>query len=96
MSIVETSTFRLVAGANEQAFLASDRRVQTELVPNQAGFIRRTTARRGERWLVVTLWGSQRDALAFDDLATGHPVQLEFERHIDPAGMSTHRYETLD
>jgi len=49
MSVVETTSFRLALGANEDAFLALDRRVQTEVIPNHPGFIRRTTARRDGR-----------------------------------------------
>ena len=44
MSIVEIATFTLAEGVADDAFLALDRRVQTELVPNQPGFMRRTTA----------------------------------------------------
>ena len=51
--IIEHRTFRLAAGSDEAAFLAADRRVQTEVVPFQHGFIRRTTARNDDgRWLV--------------------------------------------
>jgi hypothetical protein len=96
MSVVETTTFRLVAGTKEDEFLASDRRVQNELVPNQPGFMRRTTARRGEEWLVVTLWYSEQNAFDCAAVATGHPVQLEFESHIEPGSITTSRYETLD
>ena len=65
MSIVEVTTFRLAEGVTDESFLALDRRVQTELVPNQPGFLRRTTARHGEDWLVVTLWSSEDAAAAF-------------------------------
>jgi heme-degrading monooxygenase HmoA len=90
------TTFRLVAGTDEQTFLAVDRRVQTELVPNQPGFLRRTTARRGGEWLVVVLWATQSDASAFDDVARGHPVLAEFERHLERASIAMRRYDTLD
>jgi hypothetical protein len=96
MSIVETQTFRLVAGTDVTGFLASDKRVQTELVPNQPGFVRRTTARAGEAWLVVTLWGTRGDAAAFDDVAAGDPVQAEFLAHLEPGSLNVQRYETLD
>ena len=96
MSIVETQTFRLAPGADVTDFLASDKRVQTELVPNRPGFVRRTTAHRGEAWLVVTLWGSEDAAAAFEEVADGHPVQTEFLSHLEPDSISVHRYETLD
>jgi hypothetical protein len=96
MSIVEITTFQLASGATETAFLAADRRVQTELVPNQPGFMRRTTARRDGAWLVVTLWGSEQQAQDFDSVAHGHPVQEEFDSFVEPGTVMTHRFETLD
>ena len=55
VAIVEITTFPL-AGGHGETFLALDRRLQTELVPNRPGFLRRTTARHGDHWPVVTLW----------------------------------------
>ncbi|HEY2214453.1 MAG TPA: hypothetical protein VGH31_05305 [Acidimicrobiales bacterium] len=95
MGLIETTTFRLESGSDEQAFLQSDRRVQTELVPNQPGFLRRTTARSDDGWLVLTLWATNEHAEAFAALAVGHEVQLEFEQHIDAGSVTTRRYETL-
>jgi heme-degrading monooxygenase HmoA len=96
MSVVEVSTFRLAAGTNDEVFLALDRRVQTEVVPNQPGFMRRTTARRGDTWLVVTLWATEEAAAAFDGVANGDPVQMEFDGHLEVGSVSTHRFDTLD
>jgi hypothetical protein len=96
MSVVEITTFELAPEADDDAFLAVDRRVQTEVVPNQPGFLRRTTARGGAGWVVVVLWASRDAASAFADVARGHPVQAEFERHLHPASVVTHRYDTLD
>jgi heme-degrading monooxygenase HmoA len=96
VSIVEITTFQLAPGADDDAFLLADRRVQTELVPNQPGFMRRTTAREGNSWLVVVLWSSQEAASAFDDVARNHPVQAAFEQHLNPASVVMHRYDTLD
>jgi hypothetical protein len=59
MSIVEITVFHLVPDADEGSFLAADRRVQAELVPFAPGFIRRTAAREGVAWLVLTLWGTE-------------------------------------
>ena len=64
MSIVEVTTFRLAEGVTEKAFLALDKRIQTELVYAQPGVLRRTTARHGEDWAVVTLWATDADAAA--------------------------------
>ncbi|HWE68639.1 MAG TPA: hypothetical protein VG298_18500 [Acidimicrobiales bacterium] len=96
MSVVELTTFRLAQGANEESFLALDRRVQTELVPNQPGFMRRTTARRDENWVVVTLWASEEAAVAFESVANGEPVQMEFDGQLEVGSVATYRYNTLD
>jgi hypothetical protein len=96
VSIVEITTFRLAEGVSDESFLAVDRRVQTELVPNQPGFMRRTTARHGEDWLVVTLWTTDDAAAAFQRVAEGHPVQVEFEGAAEAGTLHLVRYSTLD
>ena len=98
MSVVEVTTFRLrlPEGADEASFLALDKRVQTELVPNRPGFIRRTTAHRGADWVVVTLWASEAEASAFADAVTADPVWTEFVRCHEPGSQSTQRFDTLD
>jgi hypothetical protein len=86
--LVETTTFRLVDGVDEGAFLAADEARQAELNPER-GFVRRTTA-RGEAgtWLVLTLWTS---AEAADAAASAVPEEL-----VDPASVRRERFETLD
>ena len=96
MSIVEVTTFRLAEGITDDAFLALDRRIQTELVPNQPGFLRRTTARHGEDWLVVTLWASDDAAAAFQRAAEAHPLQADFEQAVEAGTLHLTRYATLD
>ena len=96
MSIVEVTTFRLAEGIGDNAFLALDKRIQTELVPNQPGFLRRTTARHGEDWLVVTLWASDADAAAFQRAAGAHRLQAEFEHAVEAGTLHLTRYATLD
>ena len=96
MSIVEVTTFRLAEGVTDESFLALDRRVQTELVPNQPGFMRRTTARHGDDWLVVTLWSTEDAAAAFERAAEGHPLQAEFEQAVEAGTFHLTRYVTLD
>ena len=96
MSIVEITTFRLAEGVTDDAFLALDRRIQTELVPNQPGFLRRTTARHGEDWLVVTLWASDAAAAAFQRAAQGTSLQAELDAAVEAGTFHLTRYETLD
>jgi hypothetical protein len=85
--LLETTTFRLAAGVDEDAFLAADEALQEELSP-RPGFLRRTTA-RGEagEWLVLTMWGSAGDADA-----APRPVP---EPLVDPASVRTGRFSTL-
>jgi heme-degrading monooxygenase HmoA len=94
--IVETTTFHLAEGTSEEAFLAVDRRVQTELIPNQPGFLRRTLARRGERWIVLALWATEDDAAAFEGVANVDSVQMEFDGHLAVGSVEIHRYDTFD
>lgn len=96
MSIVEITTFRLAEGVSEESFLALDHRVQTELVPNRVGFLRRTTARHGDDWLVVTLWATENDAAAFQRAVEGNPIQAEFEHAAEAGTLHLIRYTTLD
>jgi heme-degrading monooxygenase HmoA len=96
MSIVEVTTFRLAAGVSDESFLVLDKRLQTELVPNRPGFLRRTTARHGEEWLVVTLWWSEDDAAAFARETEDDPLQGEFAAAVEAGSLHSTRYVTLD
>jgi heme-degrading monooxygenase HmoA len=96
VSIVEITTFRLAEGVTDEAFLALDRRIQTELVPNQPGFARRTTARHGDEWAVVTLWASDEAAAAYQRTVEGHPLQVQLERDVEAGSFHLTRYTTLD
>lgn len=95
--IVEIQTFRLGANTEEPAFLEADVRVQTEVVPRQPGFLRRTTARaRDGEWMVVVLWGSEADATTAAEAAETHPAGRAFFALVDQASLAVKRYETLD
>ena len=96
MSVVEVVTFRLADGVSDESFLTLDKRLQTELVPNRPGFLRRTTARHGDQWLVVTLWGSEDDAGAFQRATEDDPLQVAFARLVEAGSLHLTRYETLD
>ncbi len=96
MSTVEITTFRLAEGVTDETFLALDRRIQTELVPNRLGFLRRTTARHGDDWLVVTLWASEEAAGAFQRATESHPLQVELAQVLESGTLHLTRYDTLD
>jgi heme-degrading monooxygenase HmoA len=88
--------FRLAHDVDEPTFLAIDKRVQTELVPNQPGFLRRTTARREANWMVVTLWATEEAAVAFEEVAEGDQVWAAFIGAVAPESFSSDRFDTLD
>jgi heme-degrading monooxygenase HmoA len=96
MSIVEITVFRLRHEVDAPTFLAIDRRVQTEVVPNQPGFLRRTTARREADWVLVTLWATEEAAVAFEEVVEGDPVWAEFIDAVAPDSFSSDRFDTLD
>jgi len=98
VGVIETLTFRCAEGVDESAFLAADRRVQTEFVPNLPGFLRRTTARRldGEGWIVVTLWEGPSDAAEAASLAAADPAVQALESLIEPGSVLVGRFETLE
>ena len=95
--VIEVLRFRLAAGVGDAAFLDADRRVQTELVPNQTGFLRRTTARSDDgEWLVLTLWASAGEADASAAASVEHPAGMAFVASVDGATAEERRYATLD
>ena len=95
--VIETLSFRLAAGVDGAEFLDADRRVQTEVVPNQPGFLRRTTARSDEReWVVIVLWGSMEEALAAETAFAADPVMTRFTELVDAGTVHRRRYTSLD
>jgi hypothetical protein len=100
MAVIETMTFRLAAGADEGAFLAADKRLQSDFAYQQPGLVRRTTARglrdRAGEWIVVDLWRSAEDADACADRWDGDPVAQEFMAFVDADTVEVRRYADLD
>jgi hypothetical protein len=84
--VIENRTFRLIAGADEAAFVAADARFQTEVAYQQPGIARRTLAKGDDgEWLVVTHWWTVEHA----DAA---PAMTDF---VDPDTVVVRRYEEL-
>lgn len=94
--VIEVATFRLAAGTDDGALLAFDRRVQRELVPNQPGFLRRTTAGRGGEWVVLTLWASEDDAVTFAAQTAMDPIWTAFVAALAEGSYLVRRFDTLD
>ena len=96
MSIVEITTFRLAEGVTDESFLALDRRVQTELVPNRPASCagpRRATATTGS-W--SPCGPPTTPPPAFQRAVEGDPLQAEFERAAEAGTLHLARYTTLD
>jgi hypothetical protein len=96
MAVIEVLTFRTVPDVDEAEFLDADQQVQTEFVYAQPGVLRRTTARDGDDWLVLTMWGSSGDADASARAARDDDTVSRWARNLEPTSVTTRRYHTLD
>jgi heme-degrading monooxygenase HmoA len=95
--VVETTTFKLAAGASAEQFLEADRDVQCRFFPNLPGFLRRTTCSSSDgEWLVVTIWESESDALSSAQLASSSEPARHLASLVDRATVRHKRYLTLD
>jgi hypothetical protein len=100
MAVIETMTFRLADGADDAAFLAVDKRLQSEFAYQQPGLVRRTAARgQGDRtgeWIVIDLWRSPEDADAAAARWEDDPSTREFMSLVDASTVEIRRYTDLD
>jgi hypothetical protein len=96
-AVIELLVFSLAEGADDEAFLACDKQVQTDFAYQQPGLLRRTTARgaRGS-WAVIDLWASAAAADACDSRWETDPLAREFMSFVDPATVRTARFFELD
>lgn len=95
--MIEIMCFRLGDGADVEAFLAADKRLQTEFAYRQPGLLRRTTARADDgTWAVIDLWRSAEDADRCARAWNGDPLADAFRSFVDRDTVSVARYETLD
>jgi hypothetical protein len=93
MAVIETMTFRLAEGADEAAFLAVDKRLQSDFAYRQPGLLRRTTARGQGDWVVIDLWHSAEDADAASRRWDDDPAAQEFMAFVEAGSTEIHRYE---
>lgn len=100
MAVLETMTFRLRDGTDEAAFLAVDKRLQSEFAYQQPGLVRRTTARgvgdRAGEWIVVDLWYSADAADACAQQWNRDALAQEFMSLVDRDTVDVRRYADLD
>lgn len=95
--MIETFTFRLLEGADEAAFLAVDKRLQSDFAYQQPGLVRRTTARSADgEWIVIDLWWSPEEADACAARWETDPLAQEFMSFVDPSTVKLTRYVELD
>jgi len=95
--VIEIMKFRLAPGTDRSAFLAADRRVQTEFAYHQPGLLRRTTAEGSDgSWIVIDLWHTEGEADACDARWGLDPVTAEFTALLDAGSVRSERYATLD
>jgi heme-degrading monooxygenase HmoA len=95
-TVIEIMTFRLAADADASAFRDVDGRVQVEFAYQQPGFLRRTLARSGDRWLVLQIWRSVEAADAAQVAFEGAPLGQAFMALVDHDSLTVERYEGVD
>jgi len=89
--------FSLVDGADEAAFVACDKRVQSDFAYQQPGLLRRTTTRgKGGSWAVFDYWASEEAADEADARWGSDPVAQEFMSFVDRSTMRSARFFELD
>ena len=93
--ILVIKKFRLKEGADEDAFLEADRRLQCEFTRQQPGLVECTTAKSisGE-WLVLHLWTSVR--AADGPSGANDPVVDTWVDFIDQSTAEMTRFESID
>lgn len=95
--MIEVTAFRLAEGADESAFLAADKKLQTEFAYQQPGLLRRTTAKGKDRgFIVIDVWRSASDADACETRWESDPVVAAYLSFVDPATVRNQRFEELD
>jgi hypothetical protein len=86
--IVEVSQFRLVAGADENAFLAAAERTQSEFLGQQHGFLGRDLLRADDgTWMDIVRFQDAESAEAAFVAFAGHPGVVAFESMLDPSSL---------
>jgi hypothetical protein len=97
MAEIETTTFRLADGVDDEAFLRADERVRTGFLYRQPGLLRATTARgAGNEWIVVVLWASADDAEAAATLAQTDSANTALLALVDRPTLERRSYATFD
>lgn len=95
--MIELQVFSLSTGADEQAFLACDKRLQSDFSYQQPGLLRRTTARGAEGgWAVLQLWSSEQEADDAHRRFEADPLAREWTSYVDQRTVRSARWFELD
>jgi hypothetical protein len=100
VGVIETMTFGLAIGVDEDAFLAADETVQSDFAYQQRGLVRRTTARgvgeSADAWIVIELWRSAEEADAAAAARATDPAFQALMGLVDAGSVQVRRYADLD
>lgn len=93
-SVIEVVTFKLKSGVTDAQFAPIDKRVETQHVSKQPGFISRESAAgsNGER-LAIVHWRSLKDAEASMATFEKAPAAANFMASIEASTMRMKRYQ---
>lgn len=94
--VIEIITFRLRPDVDAADFLAVDGRVQTEVAYQRGGLLRRTTARDGDRWLVLQIWATPEACLDASGMLESSAAGREFTAMIAPETWTVERFGPVD
>lgn len=92
---MELATFSLVDAADVDAFVAADADLQRDMMINDRGFVRRTTARGDGGWAVVTLWASREEAEASVQRTATSDAGRAFAAFVEPSSVRREIFEEL-
>ena len=95
--MIEVTTLRLKADADEAAFVEADKAMQAGFHYHQPGIIRRTSARTDDgEWVEIVLWGSEQQADTARDAAANDALVTAYAAHVDHDSVRVARYRDLD
>jgi len=93
-SVIEVVTFKLKPGVSTEEFAPIDKRLETQHVSRQPGFVSRESAAGANGEMVAIVhWRSIKDAEASMASFEKAPAAAEFMAKIDASTMSMKRYQ---
>ena len=94
---IEIVTIRLREGVSDEAFLAENRKMESEYLSKLQGFLTRDTARADDGSYVVILhWERPEDAQASMDRFEAEPKTQDFTALLDMSTFKMTRYTQVD